>query len=107
MARNTNPFMLWFDFNMEAAAMLTASAEVIAQRTTRMATASLPLSARDQREFTKMSAEKGEAAFESLMAMGMASMALPFNASSALKIAHAGLKPVSRRAQANAKRLRT
>jgi hypothetical protein len=49
--------------------MMLASAEVIGHRTGRLSTAQLPLSARDQKEFTLMVQEKAEAGQEAAFAL--------------------------------------
>lgn len=64
------PFMMWNNLALQTAEMLVASAQVIAHRTGRMARAGHSPSLRDRREFTRMGAEKVEAANESLWAMG-------------------------------------
>lgn len=104
--------------------------QVVAHRMTRMALASPTPSARDQREFTRMGAEKVEAFQESWMSMGlhaalaqqrlwlgmMGSLPWPWGTgrmpdlSAALAregqgVLNKGLAPVHRRAVANAKRL--
>ena len=63
------PWMAWAEVAMSASEMMMASAQVVGQRGTRMATARLPLSARDQKEFTMMGVEKMQAAGESMLAM--------------------------------------
>ncbi|MCR6661448.1 MAG: hypothetical protein NVV72_19785 [Asticcacaulis sp.] len=84
MARTSsylNPFALWTDLAMQTIGMMLASAEVISHRTTRMANASRPPSAKDAAEFTLMGQEKMEAVTESMQAAGMAMMAFsPFAA---------------------------
>ncbi len=52
--------------------MMLASAEVITHRTGRMGAAQLPLSARDQKEFTLMVQEKAEAGQEAALALAEA-----------------------------------
>jgi len=51
--------------------LAVATSQVIAMRTARMRTADWPLSARDQREFTRMGAEKVQAFSQAGMAMGI------------------------------------
>ena len=84
MARTSsflNPFALWTDLAMQTTGMMLASAEVIGHRTTRMANASIPPSARDAAEFTLMGQEKVEAATESMQAAGLAMLTFsPFAA---------------------------
>lgn len=71
-----NPFALWTDLALQTGSMMLASADVISHRTQRMAQASLPLSARDQAEFTLMGQEKVEAAMEAMQAAGMQMLTL-------------------------------
>lgn len=106
-----------------------AAPQVVAHRLTRMALAGAQPSARDRREFARMSSEKRAAFNESWLAMGLQAwrvqqqMALAFWQaawmpwagarlpsatqwqSAALGVLGQGLKPVHRRAVANAKRL--
>ena len=56
-----NPFLLWGTLGMKAMQMSTAAAQVIAIRTTRMATHGLNPNAADRREMTLMGAEKVDA----------------------------------------------
>ena len=56
-----NPFLLWGTLGVKALQTTTAAAQVIAIRTTRMATAGLNPTAADQREMTLMGAEKVDA----------------------------------------------
>jgi len=51
--------------------LAVATSQVIAMRTARMQTADWPLSVRDQREFTRMGAEKVQAFSQAGMAMGV------------------------------------
>jgi hypothetical protein len=62
--------MLWSTLALRTIEMLTASAQVIAHRTSRLASAGHSPSLRDRREFSRMGLEKVEAAGESLWAMG-------------------------------------
>ena len=64
-----NPFFLWSQLAWKTGVMMLESAEVIGHRSARMAVAGLSPSARDRREFTRMSEEKVEAGFESAHAM--------------------------------------
>jgi hypothetical protein len=64
------PFALWADLALRTGEMFTASAQVIAHRTGRMARAGHAPNPRDRREFARMGLEKVEAAGESLWAMG-------------------------------------
>lgn len=76
-----NPFSLWTDLAMQTTGMMLASAQVIGHRTTRMAQASIPPSAKDAAEFTLMGQEKIEAATESMQAAALSMMAFsPFAA---------------------------
>jgi hypothetical protein len=56
-----NPFLLWGTLGVKAMQMSTAAAQVIAIRTTRMATHGLHPNAADKREMKLMSAEKVDA----------------------------------------------
>ena len=120
--------------NKQTAELMTAAPQVVAHRITRMALAGNKPSASDQREFHLMSAEKVDAFGESWRAMGLqlwksqsqlaasmmqgwgagasAGAALsplgPFAAAwqaATLDILSQGMRPVHRRATANAKRL--
>jgi hypothetical protein len=66
-----NPFQLWNDLAWKTGAMMLASAQVIGHRTGRIAAAGPQPSARDRREFARMSHEKIEATVESAQAMAM------------------------------------
>ena len=81
-SRVGNPFAAWMDLASKFNEMSLASAQVIAHRTTRMATAGPLPSARDRKEFTVMGQEKLEAAAASArgMAMHMATMNLKLGA---------------------------
>ncbi len=130
----TSPLTGWAGLAMKTAAMMTASAEVIATRTQRMATAKLPLSDKDAREMRRMVEEKVEAAAESAQAVAlpmatqmfglmpdMLRVATSPNLStlaarqarlnhklqqSAVSLSNTAMAPFSKRARANAKRLR-
>jgi N-acyl-L-homoserine lactone synthetase len=56
-----NPFLLWGTLGMKALQMSTSAAQVIAIRTTRMATAGLHPTAADKRENSRMVTEKVDA----------------------------------------------
>ncbi len=56
-----NPFLLWGTLGMKAMQMSAAAVQVIAIRTTRMATHGLDPDAADRREMTLMGAEKVDA----------------------------------------------
>ncbi len=64
------PFALWADLALRTGEMFTASAQVIAHRTGRIAKAGHSPGLRDRREFAGLGLEKVEAAGESLFAMG-------------------------------------
>jgi len=64
------PFALWNELALRTGEMLAASAQVIGHRTGRMAAAGPSPTLRDRREFSRMGAEKVEAAGESMWAMG-------------------------------------
>jgi hypothetical protein len=65
----TNPFLVWTRLAWKTGEMMLASAQVIHQRTGRMAAAGTKPSARDRREFALMGREKIEAGVESASAM--------------------------------------
>ena len=71
-SRQSNPFGLWTDLMFATGEMMLASAEVIGHRAGRMSTAQLPLSAKDQKEFTLMVQEKAEAGQEAAFALAQA-----------------------------------
>ncbi|MBY0268640.1 MAG: hypothetical protein K2X06_02050 [Burkholderiales bacterium] len=66
-----SPFTIWSRLAWKAGEMAISSAQVIGQRTNRLALAGPVPSARDQREFALMGREKGEAALESAQAAGV------------------------------------
>ncbi|MGE5385304.1 MAG: polyhydroxyalkanoate granule-associated phasin [Betaproteobacteria bacterium] len=74
--RTANPFMVWTELALKAGEMMAASAQVIGHRTQRLALASTPPSARDQREFALMGTEKIAAATESAQAMALRLMSM-------------------------------
>ena len=107
----------------QAAELAVAAPQVIAHRLARLALAGAAPDARDRREFTRMGAEKVAAFQQSWWQMGVAALAAqqrvalammsgnPARVAQALAragtdVAAQGLAPVSRRATANAKRLR-
>jgi hypothetical protein len=124
----------WAGLAVKTAAMMTASAEVIAARTHQLATAKTPLSGKDAHEAHRMVAEKAEAAAESARAVAMPAATqliglmpdmLRVAASSDLAtlaarqarlnrkleqgilgLSHAAMTPFFKRARANARRLR-
>ncbi|MES3013672.1 MAG: hypothetical protein V4750_08110, partial [Pseudomonadota bacterium] len=55
-------FLLWQDLALKSGEMLAASAQVIGQRSRRIAAAGANPNARDRREFARMGREKIEAA---------------------------------------------
>ena len=71
-----SPFMMWSRLAWKAGETAISSAQVIGQRTSRLALAGVVPSARDQREFALMGSEKGEAALESAQAVGARMMLL-------------------------------
>jgi hypothetical protein len=71
-----NPFLMWSQLAWKTGEMAIASAQVIGQRTSRVALAGPVPSARDQREFALMGQEKGEAALESAQAVGVSMLML-------------------------------
>ena len=64
-----NPFWLWTDLALKGGEMLMASAQVVQQRTQRMAAAGVSPSVRDRREFSRMGREKVDAAADSALAV--------------------------------------
>lgn len=107
----------------DATRMAVAVPQVVAHRLTRLALAGAAPNARDRREFTRMGAEKVAAFQQSWWNMGVAALAAQQRAALAMlsgnparvaralasagtDVAARGLAPVSRRATANAKRLR-
>lgn len=110
----------------QSAELAAAAPQVVMHRLSRLALAGAQPSARDRREFNRMGAEKVAAFQESWMAMGMQvwrvqqqmalaswqALFMPWARVRAPQWPHAmvgvlgqGLKPVHRRAVANAKRL--
>lgn len=89
--------------------MMLASASVIQHRTGRMAKASYPLSAKDQKEFTRMVQEKIDAGREAASALALASLDPAFmkTEASMARVSRAMVKPFHKRAKANALRLKT
>ena len=71
-----SPWLLWSDLAYKTGEMMLASASVVSHRTGRMANASIPPSASDQKEFQLMGQEKMEAVQESAIAGGKAMMTL-------------------------------
>ena len=74
----TNPFMLWSTFGLKMLQMSTAAAQVIAMRTTRMATHGLNPNAADRREMHRMGAEKVDAFSRAGTALATGAMPLLF-----------------------------
>ncbi len=74
--RTANPFQIWTELALKTGEMMAASAQVIGHRTQRMAMASTPPSARDQREFALMSTEKVAAVTESAQAVALKMMTM-------------------------------
>jgi hypothetical protein len=105
MARRASPdpATLWFDFALRSWEMFSASGQVIAARTARMARAGTSPGARDRREFSRMGSEKAQAATQSAFAMAMSLQQAWWQAW--LQMLAAGLAPVHRTATANARRL--
>ena len=71
-----NPFLIWTDVALKTGEMMLASAQVIGQRTQRMALAGPAPNARDRRELALMGEEKIAATAESAQAMAMSMMKL-------------------------------
>lgn len=63
------PWLLWNDLAVKTAEMMLASAQVIAHRTSRMASTGAAPNARDRRELARMGREKIEAGAQSARAM--------------------------------------
>lgn len=101
---------LWPGMSLAAqtAEMWWGAANVIHKRVSRLATAPLPLDAKDQREIVRMGAEKIAAMNEAALAAAvhMATTAgKPVTPASAHALAHKVLKPFRTRVKANVKRL--
>ncbi len=73
---SANPFLTWTLLASKIGEMTLASAQVIGQRSNRMAMSGMPPNARDQREFSLMSQEKVMAAAESAQALTLSMMML-------------------------------
>lgn len=71
-----NPLAMWSRLAWKAGEVAIASAQVIGHRTHRLANTGPAPSARDQREFSLMSQEKGQAALEMAQAMAMPMLVL-------------------------------
>ena len=93
---------------MSTAEMWWGAADVIQKRVTRLATAPLPLHAKDQQEIVRMGAEKIAAMNEAAVAAAshmMLSAGKAMTPASAEVLAHKMLKPFRTRVKANVKRL--
>lgn len=98
---------------VRATELAIAVPQVVAHRLTRLATAGPWPGSRDRREFHRMGSEKVAAFHESWTAMWLQAWRAPMQFGMSLmgwwwwpaRIAEHGLKPVHRRAVANAKRL--
>lgn len=118
------PTVEWWKLALQANEIAWAAPMVIAHRTARMVLAGGSPSARDRREFTRMTSEKAEAWMESvgacalqvatlqraMLASAQAQWWNPWAAGQHLhsalpRIAARGLEPIRRRASANARRL--
>ena len=97
-----NPFLLWGTLGMKALQMSTAAAQVIAIRTTRMATHGLNPNAADRREMTLMGAEKVDAF--SRAGQALATGALPLMTDMAFQAMRTGLDVFNASAQLAASR---
>jgi hypothetical protein len=73
---SVNPFLTWTNLAFKTAETMLASAQVIGNRTNRMALAGMAPNARDRREFALMSTEKVAAAAESAQAMALSMIRL-------------------------------
>jgi hypothetical protein len=98
-----DPFTLWWQLGLKTFEMLLASGQVIGMRVGRMATAGPNPSTRDRKEFTRMGAEKLEAAARSGLGMAVHMQKTWWDMWA--RLALAGLQPVHRTATANARRL--
>jgi hypothetical protein len=106
--RSKSGIAAWNQLAMLTGEMMLASVSVIQHRTGRMAKATYPLSAEDQREFTRMIQEKIAAGQEAALALaqqGCKSDFLKTNAS-AVRVTSALVKPFHKRAKANARRIK-
>jgi len=65
------PFLAWSRLAWKAGEMAMSSAQVIGHRSSRLTLSGPVPSARDQREFSMMGSEKGEAMLESAQAIGV------------------------------------
>lgn len=93
---------------MQTAQMWWGAADVIQKRVTALATAPLPLQAKDQREIVRMGAEKIAAMNEAALAATthmMLNAGKPLTPASANALGHKVLKPFRTRVKANVKRL--
>jgi len=70
------PFQVWSRLAWKAGEMAVSSAQVIGQRSTRLMLSGPVPNARDQREFSLMGSEKGEAMLESAQAFGVRALTL-------------------------------
>lgn len=98
----------WNQLALLTGEMMLASASVIQHRTRRMAKASYPLSAKDQKEFTRMVQEKIDAGREAASALALASLDPAFmkTEASVARVTKAMVKSFHKRATANAQRLK-
>jgi hypothetical protein len=106
----------WFDLGMRTSQMLWSSAEVIGQRSQRMAAGVVNPTAAGQREMHRMVDEKIRAARESMQAMAVCAGTLYTRsllrgdavgmAQAFTRMASVALTPYHRRVTDNAKRLR-
>ena len=97
-----NPFLLWSSLGVKALQMSSAAAQVIAIRTTRMATHGLNPNAADRREMTLMGAEKVDAF--SRAGQAIATGALPLVAGMAGQALRTGMDLMTASAQLAASR---
>ena len=97
-----NPFLLWSSLGVKALQMSSAAAQVIAIRTTRMATHGLNPNAADRREMTLMGAEKVDAF--SRAGQALATGALPLMTDMAFQAMRTGLDVFNASAQLAASR---
>jgi hypothetical protein len=101
------PVVAWWQLSLQAWEVAVTAPLVMSHRLARMAMAGANPTARDRREFTRMSQEKMAAGYESMVAMATAFAGvglLPW-AEAGLRLAGAGFAPVHSRVMANNRRL--
>jgi hypothetical protein len=106
----TPPLVAWWQLSLQAWEVAVTAPLVISHRLARMAAAGTNPTARDRREFTRMSEEKVAAGYESLAAMatsfaGLGVISWAESVDAGLRLAGAGFAPVHSRVMANSRRL--